>query len=1049
MKRMFVCGLLIVCMLITACSASVGPNFDNSETAAQGSPRSLTDQFGNTYLLPWSPFNYEVLESKFTPADANGNSTVVLPEVGGVRRLNEAVWGPLWNSANTASTPAPVAYFRGADGNATPGGTYQTTGELRSVWDGYTLYLAVRVNDNTPAHLPALQTTTQRITGPGNTSWNNFDGVEFCIDFDNEKTNKWILDGFAKVSRNGKLAGNRVNGTGDQTWADTFSQPDAREFTDRIKDWGAYELDGGGYMAWLAMEIYAGADPQNGMSFGIEVIIQDSASNNTTTSGRTYWSRKTNTYMNYTGKWNGNLDWGAVVLTGHDGDVAKFAHSDWMLTNPIRWAKGDPWWPPAGMQYLINLPDHVGDSWTPDSWQQFQLAVAAGREVLTISDEWGRPHVDWTKGVTQSQVKALAQNLEARLVQLQWADDVLGATRFDAPILNTLPDPMVFKTDGNFGNGAVIPGITQGKQVSSAEEWELRRREILALASIYEYGPRPDPPSHFNVVIQSTPPIPTRWERPGWWILDALPIKVDAQPGAYTLTASFTYDGTEGASWDGTPDTRIQGLYANPGTATQGFAVTFPSDAQKQAAGITGAVPINIGFSAPAEYLALGIATLNVGTASTTDARGDAVWHNRTGTIRHFFPYSRGMRYEISNIMGAAWGASRAIDVLYQAAEMDLMQRDIQITNIQTSADFELGDRLNSGDPNDPTWWTVGYLDAPDTPEGQMGTGRVLMLFLDDGAIPPTQGGSITFTRFERFVENGVYANAARGSATATVTVGAEVPTGFKFKDIIDHTKISTTGFSINGKYAFVSALYDQRIPVSIPGAAGATGPQPWRYDNRSNDYSWGVPGGITTNPGAYELLGDNVLHNPGRTNEVIRRFLTHFRWYVKLRGIDANGDFSHGYAGRLPFDNHELVAAMFPRAIIENNTINDYNDGSEGDAISLQAARIVYRFLLDRGFGTAQTIAGRNVTANDLIKFNYRMTGGHGSESVQMQREAQYMMWYYYDRPMTTAFATHLNYDPFFEDVLVPGGSNSYERHYGGFRVMMPWPWAGPYYPR
>jgi hypothetical protein len=39
-------------------------------------------------------------------------------------------------------------------------------------------------------------------------------------------------------------------------------------------------------------------------------------------------------------------------------------------------------------------------------------------------------------------------------------------------------------------------------------------------------------------------------------------------------------------------------------------------------------------------------------------------------------------------------------------------------------------------------------------------------------------------------------------------------------------------------------------------------------------------------------------------------------------------------------------------------------------------------------------------------------------------------------------------NNDPFFEDTLVSGGSNSYERHYGGFPVMMPWPWAGSYYP-
>jgi hypothetical protein len=394
--------------------------------------------------------------------------------------------------------------------------------------------------------------------------------------------------------------------------------------------------------------------------------------------------------------------------------------------------------------------------------------------------------------------------------------------------------------------------------------------------------------------------------------------------------------------------------------------------------------------------------------------------------------------------MAAAWGASRAIDALYKAADMYLTDRAIDISNITSSEDFRLGDRLSR---DGITWWTVGKLNRPENPVDQSGTGGIGMLFLEAGAIPPTETSSGPFTQFLTIVGNGVYEPAIRSSATAVVTVGGQTTQELKVRDVIDVTKIATDGFSINGKYAFVSQVFDDRINVGIPGAAGATGPQPWRYNAAGNEYAWASISGYPS--GGAELIGDNTLHNPGRTNEVFRRFLNHFKWYQSLQGIDANGDISHGFAERLPFDNHELVASLYPRAIIERNTFNDYNDGSEGDAISMQAARIVYRFLIANGFGEHKTAAGATASAEDLIKFNYRPTGGHGSDDTQPQREAQYMAWYYYGRAMTPAFASHLNTDPFFIDVLVPGGSNSYERHYGGFPVMMPWPWAGPYYPK
>jgi hypothetical protein len=1034
MKKLLWYGLILALALITACQNAFVPNDEGKQRSVPGVSRSVSDEFGNTYLLPYSPYDYQVQMAKFM---ASAQEVIKSDKT-----LNDTTWA--------AANSSPVNQFKHATNAANAAGGYSTDGTLRSLWDGYTLYLAVTVNDTTPSNLTALTSTTQRMTTVADASWGNFDAVEFDIDFFNDKIDKWELDdGMIKVSRNGKLAGHRLNGTGDETWADPFSQPEAREFTDRLKDWGAYEVTGG-YVAWLALEIYAGADPQNGMSFGIDVMLQDSPSNDAPRSGRTYWSHRDNSYR--FNSMDGNLDWGCIVLTGHTAaNNNDFAMSDWMLTNPIRWAKGERWalapgagwWPTvyngAIANYLINLPDSVAPSWTSASWTAFQNAISAGQALLTQADSWGRPHVNFTT-VSQQQIKTMAQAIEAAIVNLRWADDVLGATELDAAPLNTLPDPMVFKTDGDFGGGAVIPGITKGNQVSSWAEWQLRVREIKALASIYEYGPIPDAPKTHSVVIQSTPEVPAHWEHPGWWIVGGLPGKVDITPSAYTLTASYTYDGSEGATWDGTADTKISGLSAIAGSKTDAYAISFPTEAAKQANGITGAVPVVVSFTGSTQaYLQRGIAVINVPTTVTEDARSNAVWYSRTSSFRTFYPYVRGARHEISNDMAAAWGASRAVDALYDAANMDLYQRSITINGITSSEDFQLGDRLSA---DGVTWWTVGQLNRAENPQAQLGTGGIGMLFLAAGAVPPTSGGNVIFTQFQRIVGNGVYENAVRGNASATITVGGQVATGKKMKDIVDYTKIATDGFSINGKYAFVSAVFDSRINLAIPGAAGATGPQTWRYDARGNEYSWGAPGGA-------ELIADNVLHNPGRTNEVFRRFLSHFRWYQPLRGIDANGDISHGYAERLPFDNHELVASLYPRAIIERNTFNDYNDGSEADAISLQAGLLVYRHLIAKGWGEHKTPAGSNASAEDLIKFNYRATGGHGSDPIQAEREAQYMAWYFYGKSMSKTFADHLNTDPFLRDVLVPGGSNSYERHYGGLKVMMPWPWAGPYYPK
>ena len=223
--------------------------------------------------------------------------------------------------------------------------------------------------------------------------------------------------------------------------------------------------------------------------------------------------------------------------------------------------------------------------------------------------------------------------------------------------------------------------------------------------------------------------------------------------------------------------------------------------------------------------------------------------------------------------------------------------------------------------------------------------------------------------------------------------------------DVVSAENLVVTGFSINGKYAFVSGVYDDRIDVTIPSAAGATGPAPYRYISIGHEYSWGESAGT-------EVMGDTIRHNPGRTTELFRRFLEPQRFYMRKDG-------SWGYGDRLPFDQNDLVATLAPRAIVLNHTIDDYGDDSEGDALSLTVSKIIYKWL--------------GYDADDLVKFNFRPEGGHGEDAGHRARAAEYLDHYFYGIAMSEEVATHLNTDPFLED-------GAYDTYFGGMETIAPW---------
>ncbi|MBQ8136400.1 MAG: hypothetical protein IJ174_03110, partial [Clostridia bacterium] len=268
--------------------------------------------------------------------------------------------------------------------------------------------------------------------------------------------------------------------------------------------------------------------------------------------------------------------------------------------------------------------------------------------------------------------------------------------------------------------------------------------------------------------------------------------------------------------------------------------------------------------------------------------------------------------------------------------------------------------------------------------------------------------------------------SASRVIDSLSLVAACDLPYADEIASGVDPEQLAVTGFSINGKYAFVSALFDERIDVCIPGAAGATGPSPWRYVYTGHVYDWtgtifapqeGVAAPALQVSWGTETLGNSVRHNRVRETEVFRKFLTPRNFYKRLPG-------AWGYAARLPYDQSDLVATLAPRAILLVNTVNDYNDGAEADALGLEIAKSVYRNL--------------GLDADALIRFNYRSVQDgdpHGTDDAQRARTAAYLRSFFFGEAMDAETEAWLNTDPFL--LPVSDGATPFDTYYGGFNTI------------
>ncbi|KAI0334197.1 hypothetical protein GY45DRAFT_1380405 [Cubamyces sp. BRFM 1775] len=132
----------------------------------------------------------------------------------------------------------------------------------------------------------------------------------------------------------------------------------------------------------------------------------------------------------------------------------------------------------------------------------------------------------------------------------------------------------------------------------------------------------------------------------------------------------------------------------------------------------------------------------------------------------------------------------------------------------------------------------------------------------------------------------------------------------------IDTSRVGVVGCSRYGKAALAAAIFDQRIKLALPLSSGAEGIGPWRYYYESQGAAEKIEN-ITTK---YGYWSDTEL------------------W--KFDNVTGNST-------RVPFDAHELVALVAPRAILWDEGQEDWWTNPEGSiSVVFGAAKVIFDWL-------------------------------------------------------------------------------------------------------
>jgi hypothetical protein len=124
----------------------------------------------------------------------------------------------------------------------------------------------------------------------------------------------------------------------------------------------------------------------------------------------------------------------------------------------------------------------------------------------------------------------------------------------------------------------------------------------------------------------------------------------------------------------------------------------------------------------------------------------------------------------------------------------------------------------------------------------------------------------------------------------------------------MDLSKIAVSGCSFQGKIALYAGVFDKRIALTIPQESGGGGTISWRYSDMLEKRD--------------KTEVENLLHAQGAP------------WYAEsLRQFNDAPD-------KLPFDHHELIAMIAPRAVLIIESSQIPRMGAEAARVDALAAR-------------------------------------------------------------------------------------------------------------
>ncbi len=159
----------------------------------------------------------------------------------------------------------------------------------------------------------------------------------------------------------------------------------------------------------------------------------------------------------------------------------------------------------------------------------------------------------------------------------------------------------------------------------------------------------------------------------------------------------------------------------------------------------------------------------------------------------------------------------------------------------------------------------------------------------------------------------------------------------------IDDTKLITYGFSRNGKIAMLASAFDERLFMTWVGHSGQFGASTIRYSYDSKKY----PAGNNADYTSYTIDEiDPTSFYSGRTGarkeQIDRAYdgTNYYKWFTSR--LPASFHSENKY--QLPVDHHMTLALIAPRPLLVYEGMDDFWNGAESVALSVNAARLAYQ---------------------------------------------------------------------------------------------------------